>query len=138
MNEVIVVGGKKKERELAEEVVAWSIKKLMPRMKTLDITISFENIDAYGYCMQEDTNRQYTLTIQKGMSFFDMLSTIVHEMIHVKQYARRELRNVNGRTMWKKKDHSNTDYFDAPWEKEAYKLEKPYSLECFAELEFKL
>ena len=138
MNEVIVVGGKKKERELAEEVVAWSIKKLMPRMKTLDITISFENIDAYGYCMEEDTNRQFTLTIQKGMSFFDMVSTIVHEMIHVKQYARRELRNVNGRTMWKKKDHSNTDYFDAPWEKEAYKLEKPYSLECFMELEFKL
>ena len=138
MNEVIVVGGKKKERELAEEVVAWSIKKLMPRMKTLDITVSFENIDAYGYCMEEDTNRQFTLTIQKGMSFFDMVSTIVHEMIHVKQYARRELRNVNGRTMWKKKDHSNTDYFDAPWEKEAYKLEKPYSLECFMELEFKL
>lgn len=137
MNQVTVLGGKKKEREIAEEVVNWSIKKMMPRMKTLDIIVSFENIDAYGYCMQEDTNREYTLTIQKGMSFYDIVSTVVHEMIHVKQYSRRELRNVNGRTMWKKKDHSNTSYDDAPWEKEAFKNEQPLAMECFATLSYK-
>jgi hypothetical protein len=59
-------------------------------------------------------------------------------MVHLKQYARRELRNVNGKTMWKKKDHSNTDYWDAPWEKEAYKLEKKLATECFETMTVKV
>jgi len=138
MNSVFVIGGRAKERELAEKVVGWSIKKLMPRMRTLNIVVSFEKIDAYGYCMEEDTNREFTLTIQRGLPIQELIGTIVHEMIHVKQYARRELRNVNGKTMWKTKDHSNTDYFDAPWEKEAYRLEKPLTAECFFDLEFKV
>ena len=136
LNIVEIVGGKKKERELALEVVNWCIKKMMPRMKTLEIVVSFENIEAYGYCMEEDTNREFTLTIRKGLPIQELIGTIVHEMIHVKQYARKELRNVNGRTMWKKKDHSDTPYMDSPWEKEAYKLEKPYTLECFLSLNF--
>jgi len=134
MNQVYAVGGRKKEREVAVEVVNWAIKRLMPRMRTLEIAISFEKIDAYGYCMEEDTNREFTLSIRKGMSVKDLISTLVHEMIHVKQYARNELRNVNGKTMWKKKDHSNTSYEDAPWEKEAYRLEKGLALECFWDL----
>jgi hypothetical protein len=136
MNIVEAVGGKKKERELAIEVVNWCIKKMMPRIKTLEISISFENIDAYGYCMEEDTNREFTVTIRKGLSIQELIGTVVHEMIHVKQYARKELRNVNGRTMWKTKDYSNVAYMDAPWEKEAYKLEKPYTLECFMSLNY--
>lgn len=139
MNEVTVVGGTKKQRELAEKVVEWSIKKMMPRMRTLDIVVSIESMngdDAYGYCMEEDTNREFTLTIRKKQTLFEMIGTIVHEMIHVKQYARRELRSVHGNTMWKKKNYNNVSYADAPWEKEAFRLERKYALECFEELEF--
>lgn len=137
-NTVEVIGGRKKERELAYEVVNWCIRKMMPRMQTLDITVSFENIDAYGYCMEEDSNREFTLTIRKGLSIQELIGTIVHEMIHVKQYSRKELRNVNGRTMWKTKDHSDTPYMEAPWEREAYRLEKPYTVECFMTLSYKV
>ena len=138
MNQIEVIGGRKKERELAYEVVNWCIRKMMPRIKTFQITLSFEKIDtgAYGYCMEDDSNREFTLTINKGLPIQELIGTIVHEMIHVKQYARKELRNVNGRTMWKKTDHSNTLYMEAPWEKEAYMLEKPYTLECFMSLNF--
>jgi hypothetical protein len=73
-----------------------------------------------------------------AMKIQELIATIVHEMIHVKQYARKELRNVNGRTMWKTKDYSDVNYMDTPWEKEAYKLEKPYTLECFMSLNFKV
>lgn len=135
MNEVIVVGGRKKERELAGAVVAWAINKLMPRMRTLDITVEIEKTDgAFGYCMVGDTNREFTVTVNKGLRLADFIGTIVHEMIHVKQYARNELRYVDGKTMWKKKDHTNTDYENAPWEKEAYRLEKELALECFWDL----
>ena len=138
MNIVEALGGKKKERELAFEVVKWCIKKMMPGVRTLDITVSFENIDSLGYCMEEDTNREFTITIRKGLSIQELIGTVVHEMIHVKQYVRKELKNVNGRTLWKKEDFSDVNYVDAPWEKEAYELEKPYTLECFMSLNLKV
>ena len=136
MNELLIYGGRKKERELAERVVGWCVKKLMPRMKTLEITVSFEKIEAYGYCMEEDSNREFTVTIRKGLPIAELIGTIVHEMIHVKQYARKELRNVNGKTMWKTKDYTNVNYMDSPWEKEAYKLESSLTAKCFFDLNF--
>ena len=42
-------------------------------------------------------------------------------MVHVKQFAKNELDSAL--TVWKGKDHTNTDYWDAPWEKEARRLQ---------------
>jgi len=133
MNTVTVIGGRVKEREIAEKTVYWCIRKLMPRMRTLDITLQLGKIDAYGYCLQE-TDREYTLSIQRDLSLFDLISTVCHEMIHVKQYARKELRERQGKTMWKAKNHSNTSYENAPWEKEAFKHETGLAFECFHQL----
>lgn len=133
-NQVFVYGGKKKERDIGHEVVAWCIDKLMPRMRTLTIDVHLTNIDALGYCEEEDTkSREFTVTIQKGQTVKEMISTIIHEMIHVKQYARKELRHVEGKTMWKKSDHTDTDYHKSPWEHEAYQLEALYIDEYMSE-----
>lgn len=138
-NLIYISGGKKTERAIAEETVHWCLKKLVPRIRTLDINVEFRKIDAYGYCMEEDNRgREFTITIQKGLGLFDLVSTICHEMVHLKQYARRELRNVNGNTMWKTKAYNTVDYMDAPWEKEAYKLETILALECFSTLSVKV
>lgn len=136
MNQVYVSGGRKKEREMVEKVVVWTINKLMPRMRTLYIETEIKKIDVYGYCMEEDDNRTFTLTINKGLNLYDLVSTIIHEMIHVKQYARKELYNRHGKVMWKRKDYTGVNYADTPWEKEAYKLEKMFAVECFKELDF--
>jgi len=133
MNLIEVTGGKKAERAIAQETVEWCLKRLLPRHRTITIDVEFKgNLDAYGYCMEEDDRgREFTLTIKKGLGLFDLVSTICHEMVHLKQYARRELRNVNGNTMWKKKSYNDIDYWKAPWEKEAYKMEGPMAIECF-------
>jgi len=132
MNLIEVTGGKKAERAIAQETVEWCLKKLLPRYRTIDVAVEFSKIDAYGYCMEEDDKgRLFTITLRKGLGLFELISTICHEMVHLKQYARRELRNVNGNTMWKKKAYNNIDYWDAPWEKEAYKLEGKLATECF-------
>lgn len=133
MNLIEVTGGKKAERAIALETVEWCLKKLLPRHRTIDITVEFKaNLDAFGYCMEEDAEgRIFTLTLKKGMGLFDLISTICHEMVHLKQYARRELREVKGNTMWKKGVYNTVDYWDAPWEKEAYRLEKRLAVECF-------
>lgn len=55
----------------------------------------------------------------------DAILTIMHELVHVKQYANSELFDyVDGRTRWKGSVYDNSkdmeSYYDSPWEIEAY------------------
>ena len=124
MNLVEVTGGKKYQRDIAEKVVYQMIDAMMPRMKTLEIEVKIRKIsgDAIGYCMQEDTNRMFTIDIANNLSLKDFITTVCHEMVHVKQYARNEM-SVYGRKWKKKKVSIDTAYFDLPWEKEAYRMQ---------------
>jgi hypothetical protein len=132
MNLVEVTGGKKYQRDIAQKVVYAMIDTLMPRMRTLDIEVKIRKIsgDAVGYCMQEDTNRMFTIDVQKDLSLRDFITTICHEMVHVKQYARNEM-DCYGRK-WKTKVISDkVGYYDLPWEKEAYRLQDKLAQEVW-------
>ena len=139
MNCVEVIGGKKDRKELAHRVIVWYIDTIMPRMKTLDITVNLTNCyskGAYGYCMMGDNNREFELEIDKNLRLFDFVSTICHEMTHLKQYARNEMKPLDdGRVRWKKKVYpEKTSYDDSPWEKEAFRVETELAMKCFAEV----
>lgn len=139
MNEIEIKGGKKDKKELAEKVVSWYIKKMLPRVRTLDITVNLTTCyerGAYGYCMMTDDHRTFELEIDKNLRLFDFVSTICHEMTHLKQYFRKEMVQLDdGRTRWKKKVYSqDTTYEDSPWEKEAFRVEKELATQCFREV----
>ena len=137
MNEVVVTGGSKAEKEIVEKAVYWCIKKLLPRVRTLDIEVSIRKLNVYGYCLEGDNNRHFELEIKKGLSLYDLISTVCHEMVHVKQYAKREMSfdYDSGRTRWKAKLIADSvKYEDQPWEKEAFKLEEDLALQCFKEI----
>jgi hypothetical protein len=76
----------------------------------------------------EDDNyrpREFTITVNSKVGYRSMLLTLAHEMVHVKQYATGELRDsLRGPTLnrWMNKpyDSNVTDYWDQPWEIEAY------------------
>ena len=124
MNTLEVIGGRKDQREMTHRVIGYMINTLMPRMRTLDITVEFTNIksDAVGFCMQTDNNRTFEIEIDKKQNFKDIVTTLCHEMVHVKQYARNEMSCYGGK--WKKKKISDdTAYYDLPWEKEAYRMQ---------------
>ena len=125
MNSVLVSGGRKSQREHAHKVAAFVIKQLMPRMRTLDIEINLVDIksDAIGYCMEGDTNREFEIEVDRKLGTLAMASTIAHELVHVKQYARREIDGYN--MAWKKQPvPEGTPYAELPWEIEAYQMEK--------------
>ncbi len=50
-----------------------------------------------------------------------IMQTLAHEMVHAKQYLRGELDGWTN--SWKGRKPRNYKYENAPWEKEAYKLE---------------
>tara|TARA_R110001592_G_scaffold38694_3_gene127559 strand:+ start:2345 stop:2794 length:450 start_codon:yes stop_codon:yes gene_type:complete len=133
MNYVTSNGGNKGQRKLCEDVANFMIGKLMPRMRTLDIEINLVKLtgDVVGWCQMNDTNREFTLEISKDMTIKELVTTICHEMIHVKQYARKEMTDdlvENGQAVWRgRKVNPNTKYYDLPWEREAYRLQDKFA-----------
>lgn len=73
---------------------------------------------AEGFCDPVD-RRNFIIDVAL---YGNWLATLAHEMIHVKQFARDEL--DMGLCYWKGKDHTRTDYWKQPWEKEARKLQQ--------------
>ncbi len=128
MNFIGVNGGNKTQREICENVVSHMISELLPRFRTLDITVNLVTIksEAIGFCMEEDKN-QFEIELDKKLSIKDMVTALCHEMVHVKQFAKKEMVDgiKTGVPIWKSKKISlNTNYWDLPWEKEAYRMEK--------------
>jgi hypothetical protein len=132
MNLVEIKGGKKSQREVVLKTVNLMIKELLPRVRTLDISVNLKKMtdDAVGYCMMGDTNREFEIECSKEMTLKDLVTTICHEMVHVKQYYRKEM-DDRGFT-WKKKDiDEKTPYYDLPWEKEAYAMQDELALKVW-------
>jgi len=126
MNYIEINGGNKYQKKVAYNVIDMMIKALMPRMRTLDITVNIRKFtdDAIGYCMMEDTNREFEIEVSKDLSLKDFVTALCHEMVHAKQYARNEMSgNITDRH-WKRSTVADSvSYWDLPWEKEAYRME---------------
>ena len=98
---------------------------LSPRMlENIKIKIKFSSkIDAHGYASVTEfspTNkpREFEIEIHPGIGAKEILKTLAHEMVHVKQYAIGDM-NVNC-TRWKGSKVETPDYWTEPWEIEAY------------------
>ena len=125
----------KLQKELAIEVVDFFVAKYMPRMRTLSIRVvgtdlSKENID--GDCdfldIESRTPREFVIRVNKSLSIKDFIETLLHELVHVKQWAKGEMREMWRYHMtrsWKGEaiDINKVKYRDHPWEKEAYALQ---------------
>ena len=125
MNIITVEGGKKKQRQMVEDVVSYMIQRQMPRMRTLDIHVTLKKIDdARGYCMSE-TNREFEIEVDKRLRKNEFISTVIHEMVHVWQSATRKMKDLPfGRKMYMGKVYDETTaYEDEPWEIEAYDMQ---------------
>ena len=118
---ISIKGGTKSQKKYARSMVKFCIKTLMPRMKTLDITVKLKNPNgAMGYCLELDNNRTFEIEADKKLRLRKLLETIAHEMVHVKQYARRELHPVHDTWCGKTYNPKKTSYWDLPWEIEAH------------------
>jgi len=131
MNQVMAWGGNHFQRTTAEMVVKFCIQRLMPRMKTLDICVQLSNDmeHADGYCLAVD-NREFVIEVDSRLRGDDFLTALTHEMVHVKQHARGELKdNTLALKKWKGEEwitlySTIEEYMSFPWEKEAYELQE--------------
>jgi len=109
---ITVIGGKGNQRKYVESMANYCLKKFLPRHRTVNVEIKikrFGNDTSYGYCLQE-SKRDYEIEVNRNLRLRDMLTTIAHEMVHVKQYVRNEMLP----------NEYDIDYWDRPSEIEAH------------------
>lgn len=99
--------------------------------KNIMLRVCFNNEGENTTCWEDDNvkPREFTINICSKMGYQNIFLTLAHEMVHVKQYAMGELRDVmRGPTpqRWLNApiDSDNIEYWDLPWEIEAYGREK--------------
>jgi hypothetical protein len=95
----------------------------------VDLLIEFESMKTHqcGFCDYEAD--EVILTISKRLSVQEMIVTLFHEMIHVKQYADGRLEQGG---IWLGKKYECA-YDQLPWEIEAHEMERVV-MEKFGEI----
>ena len=87
-----------------------------------------DKVDAW--CVWDDDNyRPRDFLIEMDSALIDdrrrLSRVLCHEMVHVRQYARSQLKDRMKGIMWKNRRVSEkTKYRDRPWEAEAFDLEE--------------
>lgn len=115
----------------------YAIKLMGSRLaKNISVRIDFvQNLEAEGTggdCIWEDDNhrpREFQINIDKNDDMPYMLQTLAHEMVHVKQFAKGELKDImkaHSLCKWQgnEYDTEKLEYWDYPWEIEAHGREK--------------
>ena len=85
---------------LTKEIAEWCLGQLLPKVRTLDITIDLLNeLDggADGYQWSGEDNRQHFIEINENQYYDDFVTAVMHEMVHVKQDYRKDKRPIEER-----------------------------------------
>lgn len=93
------------------------------------IEVRFDELDDLGGASIEGYNtakkpREFLIEINRKLGGKSILSTLAHEMIHIKQFVYCETNECLSK--WKDDhiDSDSIDYYDLPWEIEAYGREQ--------------
>ena len=104
--------------------------------ENVNLTVNFQKFEIgsrdYAYCDWIDDNhrsRVFVITIDRTLSKRETLLALAHEMVHLKQYAKGELKDIFRpvrMTKWLGESfpENSVDYWDSPWEWEAYGRER--------------
>ena len=154
---VIVNGGTKEQRRLVHNITGWFCNKFFNRFKSYNIEFDLCKIEGnvQGWCLEIDKNASH-IEIDKRLKGDDFITCVLHELVHVKQQFKGELKELNGKAKkWKDEIHigllnySNmdkvesekikkialdknvfvSDYMDLPWEIEAYAMQETLLIE---------
>lgn len=126
-------GGGRVVQKLAKDITQFCAETLMSKrlMNTLSIKIEFCDLsvgDIDGDCDYEELGeyrpKEFIIRVNDKLRLHKQMRTICHEMVHVKQYARGEMKYS-----WRPARHTRfngvlypekTNYWECPWEIEAF------------------
>ena len=116
------------KRDIIKRAVAFYADYLDITKNKVDLWLDFEcNLQKKqgdeAYCVNEGGGK-YTITVDSTFSKRKILIALAHEMVHIKQYVKRELtyneRKKVSRYRGQVYKDANMNYWDMPWEIEAF------------------
>ena len=137
--ELRAVGGTAEQRKMCRDLVRFSLPYLMkkPLINKLSIRINIKpdyvaGHGLYGLCDINDWEsrgrpRRYSISVDGSMLTRPLLTTVAHELVHVKQYATGDLtfNTKTGDNYWHGKlVDEDMNYWLHPWEIEAFGWER--------------
>tara|TARA_B100001094_G_scaffold32755_1_gene27229 strand:- start:54720 stop:55139 length:420 start_codon:yes stop_codon:yes gene_type:complete len=123
------ISGHKAPKRRCKDAVMWFMAKYMPRHK-IDIEVHHRGLlreGVYGWCSVTDNDhrpRCFLIEIHNRLDIEQYLRVLFHELVHVHQHVKGDLRDKGSLRLWKGVDYSESDYQDQPWEIEAHRTEK--------------
>jgi len=89
---------------------------------------SDDGLIVHGFCTWLDSNhrpREFEIYINGDLSAKTILTALAHEIVHVKQWATGELKEyiTNRPEKWRGVDYTDGNYYEFPWEIDAYENE---------------
>ena len=138
---IITTTNKRKKDTTKSKIVkrfaSWCLPYLLgdKECKNLTVNIIFtgyvktSGYDSYGYVEPDDIDNptEFDVHCAAELSMTRTLRVIAHEMVHIKQYVRGELKDCNNPNyaLWKRKriNLNEIKYYFLPWEVEAFGLE---------------
>ena len=128
-----IKGFNRKQKKIVAAAALYFIEKLIHSRarNKLEVTIIRKKLWADGFCQYEDSNihpRSFILEISNKLDGEELIKTVAHELVHVKQYVKNELRErykPNHHHMWHQEliIVNDDNFYDVPWEIEARELE---------------
>ncbi len=112
------------------DVTEWFVDEYLSRYN-IDINVHHCRLvnreSVYGWCWAVDCDyrpREFDIEIHNQLPMYQYIQTLLHELWHVYQHVKGDLKDKYGKRCWKGVDHSKIDYENQPWEKEAVKMEE--------------
>ena len=108
-------------KRLCEDVVSWFVSKYLPRHK-LEIEVLHRGMkreSAYGYCDVAGRHynpREFLIELDTHMNKETYTKTLIHELYHVLQFCRGELKLKSSKRYYKGECMEDLEYYEQPHE----------------------
>ena len=110
-------------------IVDWFVNQYLPRHK-VEINVDHkgllrERVFGWAWVVPPDHRpREFEIEIHNRLSPELYTETLLHELWHVYQHVTGQLKDKYNKRYWRGIDHSETNYDDQPWEKDAHRMAK--------------
>jgi hypothetical protein len=123
---------------LCEDVTTWFLNKFLPRHK-IEVEILHRGLkreQVYGYCDYVEESyrpREFLIELQTHMEEELYIKTLLHELVHLRQWVLGSLRMRRGKMCYGKVQVELYDYWHQPHEIEAREQEETLYLRYLIE-----
>ena len=116
-------------KRICESVTDWFMNRYMPR-HSIDLLVVHRGLKrefVYGWCDFQDNHkrpREFLIELQSHMNLELYTKTLIHELVHVRQWVFGSLRQKRGKMYYGSTKVEDLDYEDQPHEIEAREQEE--------------